>query len=146
MDHRRVLVVDDDPVVRRMLAEVLRRQLLNVDEAADGATALGFLRDNLYAVILLDLLMPGTDGFAVLEAMRTSQVPVPPVVLVITGVGRDVVERLDPLQIHGVIRKPFDPEEIGSIVAACTEIRARTSFGAMALAMAGSSLLAWWKP
>jgi AmiR/NasT family two-component response regulator len=68
----------------------------------------------------------------------------PPVVLVITGADKVIVDRLDARRIHGVIRKPFDPEEVGSVVAACTDIRARNALDTMMLAtMAGANLFAW---
>lgn len=131
--QRRVLIVDDDPTVRQMLVAALREQPVVVHEAADGAQALELLRDNSYAVVLLDLMMPVVDGFAVLDALGTDEIN-PPIVLVVTGAERALVARLDPNRIHGVVRKPFDPNEIASVVAACTEIRARSVFETMALA------------
>jgi CheY-like chemotaxis protein len=141
MDHRRVLVVDDDPIVRRMLTTVFRQKSLHVDEAEDGQNAIALLGEHAYAVILLDLLMPHTNGFHVLDAMR-SDVPAPPVVLVITGAEREVVAELDPQRIHGVIRKPFDPDEVAAIVATCTDLRAKNVLGTMAVALTNATLLA----
>jgi CheY-like chemotaxis protein len=142
--HKRVLVVDDDAGARGLLATVLRDQGLEVEEAADGESALELLRRNSYAVILLDLIMPRLDGFAVLEALRkeTSQQPI---VLVVTGADRRAIEQLDPRGIHGVVRKPIDVEELAEVVVACTDIRGRNTLGTMALAamMAGPPLLAW---
>jgi CheY-like chemotaxis protein len=142
--HRRVLVVDDDPLIRQMLVSVLRQRHLVVDEAKDGEEAVAHLRENRYAVILLDLLMPIADGFSVLTAMDEDGLHAPPVVLVITGAEGVVVDQLDPRRIHGVIRKPFDPIEIATIVAACAEIRGRNSFETIAVTViAGAPILAW---
>jgi len=142
--QKRVLVVDDDPVIRRLLVWTLQRHSLTVDEASDGLAALALIREHQYGVILLDLLMPVLDGFSVLSALGTPPMTSPPVVLVITGADRRAVQHLDPQKIHGIVRKPFDPEELASLVVACAEIRSRNAFGTMAIAtvIAGSPLLA----
>jgi CheY-like chemotaxis protein len=142
--QRRVLVVDDDAVTRELLLFALRRRALTVDEARDGHEALALMKDHQYAVIVLDLLMPGLDGAGVLEGMGKPDLTSPPVVLVITAADRREIARLDPRRIHGIMRKPFDPEELAEVVAACAEIRSRNAFGTMAIAtmIAGSPFLA----
>jgi CheY-like chemotaxis protein len=105
-----------------------------VDEAIDGQQALALLAEHRYAVVLLDLIMPGQDGFTVLEAIHEGQVAEPPVVLVVSGADRALLRRLDASRIHGVIRKPFDPDEVASVVVACVEIRGTFRLGTMALA------------
>lgn len=139
--HKRVLVVDDEPLVRDMLAAALRSCGLTVDEASDGAEALDLLAVQRYAVILLDLLMPNVDGFGVLEAMTPKEAQ--PVVIVITGADARAVGRLNARWIHGIVRKPFDPHEVARVVTACADIRSRNAFGAMAIAalVAGSPLI-----
>jgi len=123
--QKRVLVVDDDENTRHLLVSLLRQRGLAVDEAVDGGEAIDFLRRNEYAVVLLDLLMPRADGFTVLEAMKSEAVKSHPVMLVVTGADRSVVDRLDPQRIHGIVRKPFDPQELVALVVACVEIRGR---------------------
>jgi len=142
--QKRVLVVDDDQVLRRLLVFVLRQHSLIVDEARDGREALALVREHQYSVILLDLLMPVMDGFGVLDALDGPSMPVPPVVMVITGADRHATDHLDPQRIHGIVRKPFDADELASLVVACAEIRGRNIFGTMAIAtmIAGSPLLA----
>ena len=140
----RVLVVDDDSDVRDLLTTVLRQRSLAVDAAADGQEALDLMREQQYAVIILDILMPVMDGFGVLDAMSRIEGSSPPVVLVLTGADRMTIEQLDAQRIHGIVRKPFDPEELASLVAACAEIKGRSPFEAMAMAMiAGGPFLAW---
>ena len=92
--QRRVLVVDDDATIRALLGSILRRRDLEVDEAADGQEALDLLRQNSYAVVLLDLLMPNVDGFGVLDEFGSAIST--PVVLVITGADRSLIKQLDP--------------------------------------------------
>ena len=144
--HRRVLIVDDDPTVREILATALRQRSLLIDEAADGGEAIRLLGENVYSVVLLDILMPGVDGFGVLSAIDDASTHAP-VVLVISGAERAVLERLDTRRIHGVVRKPFDPQEIASVVAACAEIRGRSAFETMAYAtmISGAPLIALLK-
>jgi len=140
---KRILIVDDDAVTRQLIGAVLRRRDLVVDEALDGQQALDLLKENSYSVVLLDLLMPNIDGFGVIENLDTAIST--PVVLVITGAERSLVRQLDPQRIHGVVNKPFDPEELASLVVACAEIKSRSPFEAMAISamIAGGPFLAW---
>jgi CheY-like chemotaxis protein len=142
--HKRVLVVDDEATVRRMLASVLRQHSLLVDEAENGQVAMELLRESSYNVVLLDLVMPVANGFAVLEALRANDLQPAPIVLVLSGADRSVLDGVDSRAIHGIIRKPFDPHDIADLVLACSEIRARSSFETMALAtmLTGAPLLA----
>lgn len=142
--HKRVLVVDDEATIRRMLSSVLRQHSLQVDEAEDGQVALELLSENSYNVVLLDLMMPVTNGFAVLETLKVADPQPAPIVLVLSGADRSVLNSVNARGIHGIIRKPFDPHEIAELVVACSEIRGRSSFEAMALAtmLSGAPLLA----
>src|SRR5262249_59481045 len=80
---RRVLVVDDDPDLRQRLRELLEKEGLEVDEAGDGRAALARLDEQWPGLILLDLLMPGMDGFEFLGELQQRQTgrSVPVVVL-----------------------------------------------------------------
>src|SRR4051794_20546509 len=142
---KRVLVVDDDPEIRGLLATAFRQQGLTVDIAEDGREALALLSETAYAVMVLDLLMPRTDGFAVLDRLPTREGRAQPVVIVLTAAEQRLVGALDPRVVHGIIRKPFDVQDLTTLVVACADIRGRAPFEAMALAavMAGSPLMAW---
>ena len=76
----RILVVDDDPYNRQLLSELLSREGFNVELALDGEEAISKAVFTSYDLILLDILMPGIDGFQVLTSLksdpRTSPVPV----------------------------------------------------------------------
>jgi CheY-like chemotaxis protein len=141
--HRRVLVVDDDPEVRALLATVLRQRSIAVDEAVDGREAIALLREHVYSVVLLDLLMPVADGFAVLDALDAAAAT-QPVVLVLTAADRQRIDALDSRRIHGILRKPFLPQDVADVVEACVEIRGRSAFETMALAtmITGAPILA----
>jgi CheY-like chemotaxis protein len=143
MSSKRILIVDDDAATRELIGTVLRRRELTVDEAEDGVEALELLKEHRYAVVLLDLLMPNVDGFGVIENLETAIST--PVVLVITGADRALIRKLDPQRIHGVVNKPFDAEELATLVVACAEIKSRSPFEAMAISamIAGGPFLAW---
>lgn len=142
--HRRVLIVDDDPDVRAILTTALRQKALHVEHATDGREAMAMLRENAYAVVLLDLMMPHVDGLGVLDAIKTD-LPNPPVVLVVTGASRQLIEQVDTQRVHGIVRKPFDPLEVAEIVASCADVRGRGTFETMAVAtmVSGGAWIAW---
>lgn len=139
--EKRILIVEDEQDVRVGLAERLRARGLVVDEAEGGRTAMDLMGAEHYAVILVDLLMPQPDGFALLEALSSGQLKKPSVVLVTTGADLSVLERLDPDRIHGVVRKPFDTEELADLVNACAEIRSRTNVKMIAVAVMSTAAL-----
>jgi CheY-like chemotaxis protein len=141
---RRVLVVDDEQDVRDILFTVLQQRGITTDVAADGGEALELVTQHQYTVVVLDLMMPGIDGFAVLDALRAC-VPMP-VVLVLTAADQALTDRLDATIIHGLIRKPFDPQEIADVIAACADIRGRSAFETMAIAamLAGGPLMTFF--
>ncbi len=69
----RVLVVDDTEEDRRLLARILTNANYHVEQAAGGAEALLMIRQSPPSLILLDLMMPEVDGFAVLEALKSDE-------------------------------------------------------------------------
>ncbi|HTV84673.1 MAG TPA: response regulator [Dyella sp.] len=69
----RLLVVDDDDFYRDKVAGTLREEGYHVETAANGQRALGLMREHVPDLVLLDLVMPGLDGLAVIEAMRAEE-------------------------------------------------------------------------
>ncbi len=89
----RVLVVDDDPEMRRMTRRMLERMGLEIGEAADGQQALAWLESNpAPSIILLDLMMPVMDGFEFLDRIRNSEQWSALPVLVVTAKALDAKE------------------------------------------------------
>ena len=112
----RVLVVDDDPMVRETLGGVLADEGYLVDTANDGADALDRLHAARPDAILLDLMMPGMNGRQFLQALRDdpayAQVPV----LIMTAVhGLEV--NLSAIGASEIVEKPFNVEELLNKVA-----------------------------
>ena len=73
----RVLIVEDEAAIREILSELLRDAGYEVDEAADGLEGVEKFRTGDYSLVLLDLMLPGLDGYGVCEIIRReSSVPV----------------------------------------------------------------------
>jgi len=115
----RVLVADDDQSIRQLLCTIVQREHLKVDCVADGQEAIEHLREHEYSVILLDLMMPRVDGFAVIEWLRHHPPSTKPVILVITAYADQRFKKVDPNMVAGVLRKPFEIAELGNIVRLC---------------------------
>jgi len=112
----RVLVVDDEPMVREVLALYLAREGFDVETADDGEQALerfGALTPDL---VLLDLMLPLIDGLEVFRRMRASA-EVPVIMLTARGEETDRIAGLD-LGADDYVTKPFSPREVVSRVRA----------------------------
>ena len=105
-----LLVVDDDPISRRLLAANLQRQGYTVQTAEDGQQALDLLRAQTFDVVLLDLLMPNLNGYQVLERMKADDVLRHVPVIVISGM-EDVDNAVRCIEMGAAdyLTKPFDP-------------------------------------
>ncbi|GHB03010.1 DNA-binding response regulator [Streptomyces tendae] len=109
----RVLVVDDDPGIRRLLISALGFAGFEVDVAGDLTEALRQVDRQPPDVIVLDVMLPGADGFEILQLLRGRAVAVP--VLFLTA--RDAVEdRVRGLRLGGddYVTKPFSVVEVGA--------------------------------
>jgi two-component system alkaline phosphatase synthesis response regulator PhoP len=124
----RILVIEDDASVSYLLRMVLERADHEVLVADDASRGLAMAQRRAPDIILLDIMMPLMDGFAVLEALRederTDAIPV----LVVTAVAKESVEeRCLRLGARAFIRKPFDPdvlvETVRELLAAPLEHR-----------------------
>jgi adenylate cyclase len=105
-----VLVVDDDVINRKLLEHSLVADGFNVVTAADGAQALDCLRDTTPDVVLLDVLMPGVDGFGVLEHIKSdSSLRELPVIMISGLEDFESVIRCIELGAEDYLPKPFDP-------------------------------------
>ncbi len=112
--RKRVLVVEDDAMMRQLEQSILEQAGYAVDQAEDGDVAIEWLRKNRPDLVLLDVLMPRVDGWGVLEHVRTMAAP-PPVVLV-SGLHEILPPgHLNPF-VTGYVCKPFD---IGQLIKTC---------------------------
>jgi two-component system KDP operon response regulator KdpE len=117
MSSGRILVVDDDPQIRRVMRVTLTGQGYEVDDAKDGHSALEKLRDSRFDLVLLDMNMPGLDGLQTCREIRTrSEIAV--IMLTVRDDESDRVQALD-AGADDYITKPFKtPELLARIRAA----------------------------
>jgi CheY-like chemotaxis protein len=115
----RILIADDDPAIRHLLCTIMRREHLEADCVADGAEAIQKLQQHEYAVVLLDLMMPNVDGFGVIAHLKAHPPQYKPVVLVISAYADQKFKQVDADIVAGVLRKPFEVSDIGTIIRLC---------------------------
>jgi len=108
---RKVLVVDDDPVIGKSFDRVLSGKGYAVITARNGEEALDKLDNEAYDVVFTDIKMPGMSGLEVAERVKASQPWLP--VVIVTGYGTDANEaRAKAAGVCGFLRKPLSPEMI----------------------------------
>jgi two-component system OmpR family response regulator len=115
MPYSYVLIVDDDPAIRGLMADALRNEGYDVDMAAHGAEALDAMRARRPSTVLLDLMMPVMDGFTFIEACHREQLCDGVPILVISAV-QDALNRVAELPVHACLAKPFDLDELVRLV------------------------------
>ena len=106
----RILVVEDDPTVSEVVVEYLRRAGYEVDAAADGLAALAIAGARPPDLVVLDLMLPGLDGFEVCRRLR-ARGPVPVIMLTALGEESDRLTGLE-LGADDYVTKPFSPREL----------------------------------
>jgi two-component system KDP operon response regulator KdpE len=118
----KVLVVDDEPAIRRFLRTSLTAQGYQVSEAENGTTALDSLRRNTIDILVLDLGLPDIDGLDIIERLRGQGFAVPIVVLSsrVDEIGK--VKALD-LGADDYVTKPFGIDELLARVRAALRHR-----------------------
>lgn len=119
--ERRVLVVDDEPAIRALIAKVVERAGLPVDCARDGADAIAKMNERRYAVVVLDLMMPNVDGFELVQHIRERGGERPAIIVISAGESA-VLRRLDGSIVHSIVRKPFDIDVLGDLITAAAGV------------------------
>jgi DNA-binding response OmpR family regulator len=117
----RILVVDDEPLIRTLVTIALEEEGYEVDMAADGSEALVKARSRPPQAIVLDLMMPVMDGWDFLAAWQgqpTSQMV--PVVVISAG-GRRAEQA--PLDVQAYLTKPFDIDRLVATVSSLVEAK-----------------------
>jgi CheY-like chemotaxis protein len=113
----RVLVVDDEPAIRALVAKIVERMGHPVETARDGAEAIVRLDEKNYDVIVLDLMMPNVDGYGLIAHLKQRGGPRPAIIVVSAGESA-ALRQLDPGMVHSIIRKPFDIDVLGDLISA----------------------------
>ena len=107
----RVLVIEDEEPIRDLLKRGLEEERFVVETAVDGVAGLRLAIENAYSMIVLDLLLPGRDGWSVCEEIRTRGIRTPILILSARDAVRDRVRGLE-LGADDYLPKPFDFGEL----------------------------------
>ena len=111
--RKTVLIADDDPILRSLLRETLGRRRFRLLEAADGLEAVSISRRERPDLIVLDLIMPGQDGRAVCQALKSD--PSTSAIRIIVLTGGELPEHEGgeaPTAPDEILTKPFSPREL----------------------------------
>jgi CheY-like chemotaxis protein len=126
MRNCRILVADDDPVLRETLVEILRIEGYDVESAADGALALASITRARPAVVLLDMRMPVLDGWELARRMAAHGLDVP---IVVMTAAVDPSEAAEQIEAEGWVEKPFKLDELLPTIRRLCARRAPSEFG-----------------
>jgi CheY-like chemotaxis protein len=122
-----VLIVDDNEINRDMLARRLHRRDFNLSMAGDGKEALSMIQANLYDLILLDIMMPELDGYAVLKYLKEdSRSRDIPVIMISAVEEMDSVMKCMEIGADDYLTKPFDPEMLKAAINRCLPDRGKS--------------------
>lgn len=119
-----ILVVEDNDMMRKLLvAELQQDGRFNVEEASNGADGLNLAASSGCAVVVLDMMLPDTDGLQFIEKLKVRR-PDCPSVIAITGAPKSalpdgVIEGPYRGFVSAVFRKPFDHKKLRDTVAFC---------------------------
>lgn len=111
VQKKRVLIVDDKSVNRYVLRNLFEDEY-EIVECVDGREAIAVLdeKGEETAVVLLDIVMPGYDGFTVLEYMQEKQLQKVPVVLISSNVTDENIRKAHTYEVADYIQKPFEED------------------------------------
>ena len=130
MEKPLVLVVDDNEATCTLITALLHRDFV-VETANDGMSAIAKLKSRQYSAILLDLLMPRVDGYAVLDFLRAERPDFLDRTIVVTAsLAAKEMQRVRKYEIREVMAKPFEVDVLQSLVRQCAAERDRPGAGA----------------
>jgi DNA-binding response OmpR family regulator len=114
-----VLIVEDDPAIRRLVTAVLKREGYEVEVAGDGLEAVLKLGVREYDVIILDLMMPNLDGFTFMSTMAEHDPERLQRIIVTSAASPGVIKERMKGQPFALLPKPFDLEDLVARVRDC---------------------------
>jgi len=112
MNNKKILLIDDSELSRKKFSEILAAEGYGVDEASSGVEMISMLEKQKYNLILLDMNMPGLDGFDTLRLIKANPLWKDIPVLALTGVSKslDDIHKLQNIGASGFIDKEVDKE------------------------------------
>jgi CheY-like chemotaxis protein len=112
----RVLLLDDDTSLQKLVSTLLRRQGHRVDVVSSGSQALEKIAANRYDALLLDVMTPTDGGFTVIRHLRESDPPMLKRVVLLTASPDSLLKSVQK-DIFGIVHKPFEAENLMETVA-----------------------------
>ena len=120
--NRCVLVVDDDPGIRLLLATFLRRRGFQLLQASNGREAIAEMHGGIVDVVVMDLMMPEVSGWDVLRVRAADpSLMAIPMIVVTADNSRKVIDDLRDKHVSSILGKPFDLAAVSAAVTACLE-------------------------
>jgi two-component system, OmpR family, response regulator len=113
---RRILFADDEEQLHELIRRLFEPRGFEVDCVSDGEKALQAFRENDYAVMLVDLMMPGLNGFELLREIKAVDADFLERVIVVTAASRDTWEWFDRASVGAFMRKPIDVNRLVEVV------------------------------
>jgi CheY-like chemotaxis protein len=110
----RVLVLDDDPSMQRLIGTLLRRHGYRVDVVSSGSQAIDRMRRTNYAALLLDLMTPTEGGMTVIRHLRTEDPESLKRVILVTASPDTILKSIE--DVAAVVHKPFEQKELVATV------------------------------
>lgn len=112
----RILVVDDDPAIRQLLTDVLEMEGYDVGVAVDGLAAVREIRASAPDFVVLDVMMPGLDGFGVLSTIRALPGEPVPVLMLTAAAEQDASARAWVGGVDYYLAKPFTADAVLEVI------------------------------
>lgn len=127
-NRKRVLVVDDEKGVRRLVCQILRHDY-TILEAQDGEEAVNMAHSQEPDLIIMDMMMPKMDGLTACRAIKQDQATKGIVVVMLTAIDYDLNRKLaeNIAGTDGYITKPFNSQELLSTVGRLLSLKSQTS-------------------
>ncbi len=123
-----VLLVEDDPALRRLLQTLVLREKLGAEIVARGDDALKAIESGRHLAIVLDLMLPVMNGFEILRRLRASNPDLLSRIIVLTAVSQSQLENVEVLSsIWRIVRKPFEVPELVQTLRECVATHAAKS-------------------
>ncbi len=118
----KILLVDDELVIRRVLSYELRAENFSVTAVASGSEAISALRDTFYDLVITDLVLEGVDGVDILKATRRIA-PLTAVIIITGDDGSKPAREAIRLGVDDILVKPFEVEELIFSIITCLNKR-----------------------
>lgn len=108
MERLPILIVEDDHALQTLLSALLRHHGFTFEVVSNGEQAIECIRRKSYRAVLLDLMLPGTNGFEVMQFVRAERPAVMRRIIVMTAASNRTLDHFDENSVAALIRKPFD--------------------------------------